>query len=80
MDKKIADFGRFFREKSDFDGAGKDIGMEKSEEKKSVKNRRFFLEIFFSDFFPASDRFRTHPKCLKVTPFNHQTIDYTYYI
>ena len=33
MDKKIADFGRFFREKSDFGGAGKDIGMEKSEKK-----------------------------------------------
>ena len=42
MDKKIADFGRFLGEKSDFGGAGKDIGMEKSEEKKSAKNRRFF--------------------------------------
>ena len=43
MDKKIVDFDRFFGEKSDFGGAGKDIGMEKSEKKKkSVKNRRFF--------------------------------------
>ena len=42
MDKKIADFGRFFGEISDFGGAGKDIGMEKSEIKKSAKNRRFF--------------------------------------
>ena len=43
MDKKIADFGRFFGEKSDFGGVGKDIGVEKSEKKqKSSKNRRFF--------------------------------------
>ena len=42
MDKKIADFGQFFGEKSDFGGAGKDIGMEKSGKKKSAKNRRFF--------------------------------------
>ena len=42
MDKKIADFGRFFGEISDFGGAGKDIEMEKSEIKKSAKNRRFF--------------------------------------
>ena len=39
MDKKIADFDRFFGEISDFGGAGKDIGMEKSEIKKSTKNR-----------------------------------------
>ena len=56
MDKKIADFGRFFREKSDFGGAGKDIGMEKSEKKK--KNRRKIAD--FSDknrFFPEKNRF-----------------------
>ena len=41
-DKKIADFDRFFGEKSDFGGAGKDFGMEKSGVKKSEKNRRFF--------------------------------------
>ena len=35
MDKKIADFVRFFGEKSDFGGAEKDFGMEKSEIKKS---------------------------------------------
>ena len=43
MEQKIADFGRFFGEKSDFDGAKKDFGMEKSGVKKSEKNRRFFL-------------------------------------
>ena len=42
MDKKIVDFSRFFSEKSDFDSAEKDIGIEKSEENKSAKNRRFF--------------------------------------
>ena len=42
MDKKIADFGRFFGEISDFSGTEKDIGMEKSEIKKSAKNHRFF--------------------------------------
>ena len=42
MDKKIADLSRFFGEKSDFGGAGKDIVMEKSGKKKSAKNRRFF--------------------------------------
>ena len=41
-DKKIANFGRFFGEKSDFGGVGKDFGMEKSGVKKSEKNRRFF--------------------------------------
>ena len=38
-DKKIADFGRFFGEKSDFDATGKDFGVEKSDGKKSWKNR-----------------------------------------
>ena len=42
MEQKIADFGRFFGEKSDFGGAGKDFGMEKSGVKKLEKNRRFF--------------------------------------
>ena len=49
MNKKITDFDLFFGEKSDFGGAGKDIGMEKSEE----KNRRKIAD--FSDknrFFP----------------------------
>ena len=62
MDKKIADLGRFFEEKSDFGGAGKDIGMEKSEKK---KNRRKIADFsdknrFFSDknrFFPGKNRF-----------------------
>ena len=49
MDKKIADFVRFFGEKLDFGGAGKDFGMEKSEVKKSVKNRRFSRKK--TDFF-----------------------------
>ena len=40
--QKIADFDRFFVEKSDFGGAGKDFGIEKSGVKKSEKNRRFF--------------------------------------
>ena len=78
MDKKIADFGRFFGEISDFGGVGKDIEMKKSEIKKSAKNRRFFPWFQKYENF-ASDGFRTHPKCLKVTPSNHQTIDYTYY-
>ena len=54
MDKKIADFGRFFEEKSDFGGAGKDIGMEKS----GKKNRRKIAD--FSDknkFFPIKTDF-----------------------
>ena len=94
MDKKIADFGRFFGEKSDFDGAGKDIRMEKSGKKNRQKianfsdKNRFSWKFFFFDFFPdyknmqkiASDGFRTHPKCLEMTPSNHQAIDYTYYI
>ena len=48
-DKKIAEIDRFFREISDFGGAGKDFGVEKSDGKKSRKNwdksvifRRFF--------------------------------------
>ena len=50
-EQKIADFGRFFGEKSDSDGAGKDFGMEKSGVKKSWKNREK-LPIFskMSDF------------------------------
>ena len=86
---------RFFGEKSDFGGAGKDIRMEKSEKKIGEKSpifsdkNRFFLEIFFFlNFFPdsknmqkiASDGFQTHPKCLKMAPSNHQAIDCTYYI
>ena len=57
MDKKIVYFGRFFGEKSDFGGAGKDIGMEKSEKKNRRKiadfsdKNRFFLENFFLIFF-----------------------------
>ena len=61
MEKKIADFVRFFGEKSDFDGAEKDFGMKKSEVNKSEKNRRFFfdknrffLEKKIYDFFPVS--------------------------
>ena len=52
-DKKIVDFGRFFGEKSDFGGAGKDIEMEKLEKKNRRKianfsdKNRFFLENFF---------------------------------
>ena len=42
MDKKIGFFDRFFGEKSVFGGAGKDFRVEKSEVKKSAKNRRFF--------------------------------------
>ena len=41
-EQKIADIGRFFGEKSDFGGLGKDFAVEKSEKKKSAKNRRFF--------------------------------------
>ena len=48
MDKKIGFFGRFFGEKSVFGGAGKDFRVEKSEVKKSEKNRRFFR------YFPGS--------------------------
>ena len=44
MDKKIGFFNQFFGEKSVFSSAGKDFRVEKSEVKKSVKNRRFFLE------------------------------------
>ena len=44
MDKKIVDFVRFLGEKSDFGGAGKDFGMEKSE----VKKRFFPLKTDFS--------------------------------
>ena len=43
-DKKIAKIGRFFGEKSDFGGLGKDFAVEKSTEKISAKNRRFFAE------------------------------------
>ena len=45
-DKKIADFGRFFGEKSDFGAAGKDFRVEKSDGKKSWKNHRFFSDFF----------------------------------
>ena len=38
-DKKIAEIGRFFGEISDFGGAGKDFGVEKSDGKKSGENR-----------------------------------------
>ena len=49
MDKKIVDFGRFFGEKSDFGGAGKDIGMEKSEKKKiGEKSLIFPIKTYFS--------------------------------
>ena len=41
-DKKIVFFGRFFGEKSIFGWVGNDFGKEKSEVKKSEKNRRFF--------------------------------------
>ena len=43
IDKKIADFDRFLGEKSDFGGAGKDIGMKKSEEKNRRKIADFFI-------------------------------------
>ena len=36
-EQKIADIGRFFGEKSDFGGLGKDFAVEKS-----AKNHRFF--------------------------------------
>ena len=52
MDKKITDFGRFFGEKSDFGGAGKDIGMKKSEKKIGEKSSIFPIKTDFSwDFF-----------------------------
>ena len=70
MDKKIADFGQFFGEKSDFGGAGKDIGMEKSGKKIGEKSPIFPIKtdfprkkpiktdfswkFFFFDFFPDS--------------------------
>ena len=63
-DKKIAEIGRYFGEKSDFGGPGKDFAVEKSGKKNrrkiadfSDKNRfiseknRFFLEFFFFLFF-----------------------------
>ena len=39
---KIGIFGRFFGDLSVFGWVGNDFGKEKSEEKKSEKNRRFF--------------------------------------
>ena len=42
MDKRIVFFNRFFGEKLVFGGVGKDFRVEKSEVKKSEKNRRFF--------------------------------------
>ena len=62
-DKKIAEIGRFFGEKSDFGGPGKDFAVEKSTEKISEKNRRFFAEKSKnSDIFPKkSDFFRKNP-------------------
>ena len=57
-DKKIDFFGRFFDEKSVFDGAGKDFRVEKSSAKKSVKNHRFFGEKSEkSDIFPKKSDF-----------------------
>ena len=58
MDKKIADFGQFLGEKTDFVGAGKDFGVEKSSGKKSWKNwekSAIFCQFFrkgpiFADF------------------------------
>ena len=57
-DKKIAEISRFFGEISDFGGAGKDFGVEKSDGKKSSKNQDksvIFLQFFgkgqiFADF------------------------------
>ena len=62
-DKKIAEIGRFFGEKSDFGGLGKDFAVEKSTEKISAKNRRFFAEKSKnSDIFPKkSDFSRKNP-------------------
>ena len=48
-DKKIDFFGRFFGEKSVFDGAGKDFRVEKSSTKKSVKKSGKSQK---SDIFP----------------------------
>ena len=48
-DKKIAEIGRFFGEKSDIGGPGKDSAVEKSDGKKSDKNRdksAIFLRFF----------------------------------
>ena len=57
-DKKIAEIGRFFGEKSDFGGLGKDFVVEKSTEKISAKNRRFFAEKSKnSDIFPKKSDF-----------------------
>ena len=47
MDKKIADFGRFFGEKSDFGGVEKDIGMEKLEKKIREKSLIFPIKTNF---------------------------------
>ena len=48
-DKKIAEIGRFFGEISDFGGAGKDFVVEKSDGKKSGKNRD--KSVIFGRFF-----------------------------
>ena len=61
MDKKIVFFGRFFGEKSVFGGTGKDFRVEKSEVKKSEKNRYISdkIPIFFRKIpiFPIKYRF-----------------------
>ena len=45
-------FGRFFGEKSVFDWVENDFGKDKSEVKKSEKNRRFFGKIrYFPEIF-----------------------------
>ena len=49
--------GRFFGEKSDFGGLGKDFAVEKSTEKISAKNRK--IPTFFrkNPIFPEKIRF-----------------------
>ena len=56
-DKKIAEIGRFFGEKSDFGGLGKDFAVEKSTEKISAKNRK--IPTFFrkNPIFPEKIQF-----------------------
>ena len=59
-DKKIAEIGRFFGEKLDFGGPGKDFAVEKSGKKISKKSPIFPIKtdfswkFFFFDFFPDS--------------------------
>ena len=59
-DKKIAEIGRFFGEKSDFGGPGKDFAVEKSTEKFLAKNRKIPTFSRKNPIFP--EKFRFFPK------------------